>query len=304
MTELKSALETLMSIESEADDFDDLKRSARELTGIEIDGLYCLHTGKLIGRFDRLEIQEAIFEEGDCDQEELIDSLIVRVVASMRPSPALNKPDMGTIREMSQRRPVDCLAYLVNRLYGNQNLLRYRTDDAFTILRARIEIHSRITALWKSGIDLAPFIHWLLEIDSKMNLHTVAPPTFDIFESLEQFENWVFGKLSEARILEAKALSEVNWHLGNRLTRAATIQSHLDNPDLVNRKMELMKRPLRGTEGNHSKPVRKAKESKVDQFMGLLDDIINKAGSASTTTVTHKRPKPMTAGMLFKKKES
>lgn len=304
MSNLSSALDILANIADSADDFDTLKRAAREQTGLEIDGLYCLHTGKLIGRFDRLEIEEAIFEEGDADEESLIDALVVRVVASMRPSPALNKPDMGTIREMSQRRPIDALAYLVNRLYGNQHLLRNRTDDAFSLLRNRISIHNQIAALYENGLDLAPFTHWLLELDSKMNLHSVTPPDFDIFANLDNFEKWVFTKLDAARMLEVNAAKEASWHQGNRLTRAASIRSHLDNPEIANRKhaAAYAAKKKAAAAAAAGKPVRK-RATQVDQFMGMLDDLINNAGGISEP-VTPTKPKAMTVGMLFKKKES
>lgn len=301
-----SISDLLAQVITESDSFDALKSSARELTGIEIDGLYCLHTGKLIGRFDRVEIQEAIFEEGgdDSDEEQLIDSLVVRVIASMRPSPALNKPDMGTIREMSQRRPVDCLAFLMNRLYGNASLLRTRSDDAFSILRGRIDMHKRLTALHDSGFDFAPYTHWLLEIDSKINLHTITPPDFDVFSAtLETFETWAFKLLDKARMMEVNAAREASWHKGNRMTRAATIRSHLDNPEIANRKLQAaydLKQKAKA-----ARPASKRKPTQVDQFMGLLDSIINNASSADEAAIaTHKKPAARTAGMLFRKKES
>lgn len=333
---MQSATEILAQIVSDADSFDELRTSVLESHDILIDGLYCLHTGKLIGRFDRSEIEEAIYEEGgiDSDFEELADSLVVRVVASMRPSPALNKPDMGTIREMTQRRPVDALSYLMNRLYGTRHLIRAKGEDTFAPMIERIRTHECLDNLFTKGVNLAPYSHWLLELDSKLNLHDISAPMFDrdrlgkwmvvkaaglgmtlreamIHEDfLPCFESWVFARLEEHGHLEAAASRELNWHKGNSMTSAAFIRSYLDNPEVAGRKYQAAAKAKATKLSNRSaKSPRASKlQTQVNQFMDLLDGILqtdtSPAATSNAPVSTPKKKTVLRAGMLFKNRES
>lgn len=292
---------------------------------IDIRGVYCLHTGKQIGTFNDSELEEAIFEEGDCDDDELLDAMLVRVVSSMRPSPAMNKPDNGTIREMAARRPDDALAYLLNRLYGSKQLLVNRGDNWFAPLLNRIRTHAVITHTKLVHFDA--YMHWLLELDSKLNLHEVTPPTFekdrlgkwlvtksgsqliDVFHEngvYEAFESWVFERLHEWDKRDSAALAQLKWANGNRLTSSAYVRSYLDNPEIANRKhAEEYARREKAKNAAPKKPVsektRKNNE-RLQSFLDLMNDVID--GKHEPVTATPKKNKVVLGGMLFAKKES
>lgn len=333
---MQSVTQILNDLIADADSFDELKQSVFDSHGYWINGVYCLHTGKLIGRFEREEIEEAIFEEGGADQDSdvLGDALILRCVTSMRPSPALNMPDTGTIREMVARRPVDALAFLLNRLYGNRQLIKLGREAAFQPLFARIATHSACKRLAESGADLKPYIHWLLELDSKFNLHDLTPPAFmpnpkardqwivdstgyaiphliDKPNFLPAFEAWVFARLSDAAMRDSARQREATWFRGNQMTGKAYLNSWLENPEAVQRKESALnkERQARDRRKAAAKPGRPPSErtqklnAKVAGFMDLLDGILEKAGQQETPKAAPK-PSVLRASGLFKKKES
>lgn len=329
MTSVSDILSTLIE---EADSFDELKAAAFESHGVYIDGLYCLHTGKQIGSFDRTEIQFAIEDEITDSQEELIDALVVRTVASMRPSPALNKPDHITIRQLAARRPIDTLAYLLNRLYGTRDLLTKRNGElSFGPLLDRIKTHSSLVTLHFSfDLNLTPWTHWLLELDSKTNLHDLTPPLFEkdrlgkwiitktgkplieVLEShedaslLKAFESWVFDLLGVYAKRDSQATREANWVRGNSLTKAAYIQSWLDNPGLA-RKVEIANNKAQAAYNAKAKPGRpksektRKLEDRVKQTLDLLAGVID--GKVDIAPVTAKPVLKLNLNAL-KKKES
>ena len=155
-----TALLADFNCESEPD-YSAIRELAISTYGVDPLRMYCLHTGKPMGTLDIDELAEAIYEESDDDElESVVDGLVVRTVISMRPSPALNKPDLATIREMSVRRPVDALAYLLNRLYGSRDLITKRQPDAFKALLERIKTHRVLND--SASTNFAALIHWLL----------------------------------------------------------------------------------------------------------------------------------------------
>jgi len=290
--------------------------------GIDIFGVYCLHTGKKIGEFTSDTILDALADEATEDESDLLDAMLVRCVASMRPSPALNKPDIATIQMMVEKRPIEALSYLLNRLYGNKRLLTTRSEDAFAPLFMRIKTHAKLSQFETSHVGL---IHWLLELDSKMNLHELSPPMFDhaaagkwtttklgmsLIEALNTidevgllacFESWVFKHLAEFDKRDSQATREAAWLRGNTMTKRAYVRSWLDNPEIANRKQAEV----------HAKsklPVRVKSEktqklnAEVENVLGMLERILNGEIANEPIIVTPK-PKLRLAGSLFQKKE-
>lgn len=301
----------------------DIRANILESEGIDIFAVYCLHTGKRVGEFDIGVITDAIADEETEDFETLCDSMLVRCVASMRPSPALNKPDVATIQMLHGRRPIDALAYLLNRLYGSRQLLTAKREDTFAPLYARIRTHARLTQL---GIAYNDLTHWLLELDSKMNLHDVTPPMFEqdrlgkwlvtrtgksVVECLTGgndaaliacFESWVFAQLAEFDKRDSQATREANWLRGNSMTKRAYVRSWIDNPEIANRKAA-------ETHAKKNNPGRPKSEktikldSQVSQFMSTLEQLIN--GEITVEQPKSAPRKLMLGGSLFKgKKES
>lgn len=333
MTKLSDALDILANLDSPWADAAENRKAiiAAGIAqhGVDVTQMYCLHTGKPIGQIFDSELEEAIYEEGDQDIESIADALVIRCVASMRPSPALNKPDHGTIREMAARRPIDALAYLLNRLYGSKQLLTNRGEQWFAPLIARIETHRLLCDSYHApnATVYAAVTHWLLELDSKLNLHEITAPLFEkdrlgkwlvtktgkpfvqvIHEpdALAAFESWVFERLHEWDKRDSAALAQLRWSNGNRMTTSAYVRSYLDNPEIANRKhAEELKRKQKAANAAPKKPVsektRKNNE-RLNSFLALMDDVID--GKLPAAPVTPKKSRVILGGMLFAKKES
>jgi hypothetical protein len=207
----------------------------------------------------------------------------------MRPTPALNKPDHLTLRALATQRPIDCMAYLVNRLNGTRELLLKRSDESFSPLVNRIGTYNRISALVAANISLTPWIHWLLELDCKMNLHDLSPPVLKVApiyrllfdqltpethdDLLKQFESWVFDHLKRFEKRDAQVTREANWIRGNAMTRTAYARSWMENPDLT-RKVEIANNKLQAEHNKRVKPGRPVSEKtrkQNDRVKAALD---------------------------------
>lgn len=297
-----------------------VRKLAYDSYKVDISGVYCLHTGKEIGSFNDDEIHAALRDEASSDIEELMDAMLVRIVASMRPSPALNKPDLQTIRMMVDNRPLDAMAYLVNRLEGSRQLITKRHDSAFSALLSRITNYSSLRLLKENGFDFRPWLHWLLELDSKRNLHDLEPPLFEkdrlgkwlttknsqtsvsLVEALTlpgegllaAFESWVFDQLSRYNVRDAQVTRESNWVRGNALTRQAYAQSWLSNPNLT-RKVEIANNK-RQAEYNKSQKPGRPKSEKTRKMDERVDAILNKFANVfdgKAPALVNPKPKPV-----------
>lgn len=299
---------------------------------IDFGAVYCLHTGKVIGEYSDDELDFAIQEEMTDDDEELFDALIVRCVASMRPSPALNKPDMQTLRQLCLNRPVDAMAYLVNRLYGNKYLLVNRGEDTFAPLHFRIRTHRSLTLLADVGFDFNPWLHWLLDLDSKLNLHEMSPPLFGFDEKTQAwainahglnlievmtlcfdksqdaqllacFESWVFDELEAQNKLEHDATVQAQWSRGNTMSKVAFVRSWIENPQFASKKAEEAHKRKTGkvrTRGAGRPKSAKAVELErsVDSVLDMLEGVF-KSGSKAIESTPAKPRKVFTAATLF-----
>jgi len=298
MTDYSQALADFMA----EPDVELIRQSALESFSVDILGVYCLHTGRKVGTFDESIISFALEEESADDIESLADAMVVRTVASMRPTPMLNRPDRVTLLNLAEKRPLDVLCYLWNRLYSDSHLAVHRIS-ALSPYLSRIESFQRWEELLGKGLDLKPWIHWLLELDAKRNLHEIKAPDLDILDSLDpkvvaarlpEFEKWVFSRLKEYDDRDKVAEQTARWMRGNSLSQPAYSRSWLENPEIAGRK----------TAKKSTKP-KSAKAAKVDarvsKFLGLLDKVLD--GEIEPTPAKPIR-KAMTGADLFKKKES
>lgn len=307
-------------------------KRADDSYGFDIRGIYCLHTGKPIGRLFDEELEFALNDEASDDLDDLADAMAVRVVAAMRPSPALNKPDHLTLKNYAARNQTDIMAYLVNRLHGNRDLLTKRHGtNSFQPLMQRITDYQRLASMTANGFDFAPWTHWLLELDVKMNLHDLRPPLvrqsrkgnwvsstvdgeslFNVLDAAtaEQlfviFESWVFNQLGVYEDRYDAQTRQQAWFRGNRMVATAYTRSWMENPQIARRATD-------GQPKNQPKPVgrpkteaTKKKDSKVSNAMALLDSILGTVQPSEPAA-----PKPVTApklklniAALTKKKES
>lgn len=294
---------------------------ATALLGFDPSRSYCLHTGKAIGSFDSDIILDCIYQEDTFDKEILSDALFVRCIAAMRPSPALNKPDHNTILTLSDRRPADALSYLLNRLDGDGTLLTKRNSNGNAVdqLSRRILTHKSVSALLAGGFDPMPAIHWLLELDTKLNLHTLQSPKFshcrvknrwtatmqgqDLLsvlhnpDAFKAFESWVFAQLEKHNQLVIAAEKEQLWFKGNRLTEKAYKISRAERPEIANRKLQAIydakyKKPKAPTKPKS--PAAAAKQEKFDLGLKFLDDLLG-PGHADPVKPAPKIAKPSLA---------
>lgn len=295
--------------------------------GVDITAVYCQHTGKKVGTFDDSVIQFAIDEENTDDDDSLIEALFARTVASMRPSPMLNKPDRVTLLNLAAKYPVDVCTYLINRLHSNRWLATHRNFEILDPYVARIHAYSRWESLAAAGVDLSPWIHWLLELDAKRNLHDLTPPCIALdklnnwflsaigdslfylvtadnhSEMLAAFEQWTFGQLAEFDRRDSQALAQDKWMRGNSLSQPAYVRSWMENPQFASKRAEASAKAKGNLKvGGKEKSPRATKlDAKVSQFLHLLDGIID---NAPAVTPKKAAPKMLTGGMLFAKKES
>lgn len=307
-------------------DIESLRQEVLVDFNIDITGVYCLHTGRLVGRFDDFVIQFAIEESSD-EPDALADSLMARVVASMRPTPMLNMPDRITLVNLASKYPVDILCYLGNRLHGNRYLACNRTNETLAPYLGRIALHQQWSELASLGVDLRPWIHWLLELDSKCNLHDLNPIQMELDrlakwiptkvgkpllhcvtpenaeELLKHFEAWAFERLAEFEDRDRRATAQAAWTRGNTMTQPAFTRSWLENPEIANRKRaeELKKEKTKRIRPKSEKA--QALDAKVDQFLGLLDSILD--GDVEAKTPAKPKAKVLIGGMLkLKRKEA
>lgn len=309
-------------------DIDSLRVKCLEVHGVDIRGVYCLHTGRMVGTFDDCILQFAIDEESSDNEDDLVDAMMSRVVASMRPSPMLNRPDRVTLLNLAERYPVDILCYLINRLHGNRYLATHRDIDILDPYIARIHTHTLWTELAASGVDLSPWIHWLLELDSKRNLHDLTPPTVErdrlgkwiitktgvsLFQMIARdslpallavFEAWTCERIKEFDQRDKEAKAQEHWIRGNSLAQPAYVRSWIENPEFASKRAELLhksKNKPAGVAKPKSEKTQKL-DAKVSQFLHLLDDIID--GGSEPATPAKPKTVLRTGAMLFKKKES
>jgi hypothetical protein len=286
-----------------------------------------LHTGRQVGTFDDFVIQFACDEESADDDETLVDALVTRVVASMRPSPMLNKPDRITLVNLAERFPVDIMAFLVNRLHSNRWLATRRNSAVLEPYIARIHAHKRWTAIANSGVDLRPWIHWLLELDAKRNLHDLTPPCIQLDrlnrwsiantgdslfylvtadnanEMLAAFEKWTHSRIKEFDARDREAIMQEKWMRGNQLTQPAYVRSWMENPQFASKRAESSSRGKKESTARPKSEKASKLDAKVSQFLHLLDDIIE--GGQQLVTPPKAGPVIRTgASLSFKRKES
>lgn len=310
-------------------DVESIRQTALAEYGVDIRGVYCLSTGRMVGTFDEDVIRFAIDEEPSDSEEEIIDGLIVRVIASMRPSPMLNKPDRVTLINLAAKHPVDVFCYLANRLASNRYLSTHRVEALDPYLQ-RIAMHRQWSELALKGVDLRPWIHWLLELDSKRNLHDITPPQIELDRLnkwihthtgtyllqlvtpenaatlLEVFEKWAFQRLGEYDERDKRLMSEANAIMrGNSMSQQAYVRSWLENPEIAGRKHLAKLSKKKKAESKPAKPKtekQRKNDERLNQMFNLLDQVLE--GSLEIPTPAKPAPKAFTAGDFLKKKES
>lgn len=226
--------------------------------GLELLSIRDLHTGAPIGRIDDEVFHTALIDEGVLDDsedgstlsiEDLADALLVRSLASARPSPALNRPTTQSLKRLLESQPRVVIAYLLNRYHlTHWRKLNHRDDSWFDDILHRVKVWEKLGELadcdepdLTEGAfrDLA---HWLLELDSKLNLHELTPPA-TLFPALEAATTLadlraLIGEF-ELAIVPVLVEADRQFSIGNRLASSAYFKSWFDNPALAERKVEI-----------------------------------------------------------------
>lgn len=199
--------------------------------GINPMTVYCQFTGKPVGRLYQEEVEALLGLSNDV--ESLADDLMVRTLASMRPSIMWNYMRSESLDQLMQDRPRETLAYLLNRLFQQSDYgklpLAARLDD----LHTRIRLYDFIVGEMEMD-TLQRLMQMLIEVDAKMNLTMqtidLRATDFMLFfdKAMESIEAW--HKFCMKRYERNQRLEEDQrrWMKGNTLARPAFFRSFME----------------------------------------------------------------------------
>lgn len=145
-----------------------------ERHGVNPTQIYCLVTGAPIGEsYEYADLVATMIGETD----HLVDDVLMRVLASMRPSLRWNRMKPETLNDLRVSSPVETLCYLLNRLMAPTSTQRDYGD--FRILhRNRIQLWQRLSESYgnhaKESIDAV--MMKLLEVEAKLGLLSQESP--------------------------------------------------------------------------------------------------------------------------------
>lgn len=199
--------------------------------GINPMSVYCQFTGKPCGRLYQEEI-ESLFELND-DIEAIADDLMIRTLASMRPSIMWNYMRAESLEDLMVKRPVETLAYLLNRLFQPSDYgklpLAARLDDLHTRIRLFDFLYTQVAAA-----DQKRLMQMLIEVDAKMNLTQqtidLRATDFMLFfekamEAIKTWHLWCMKRYERNQRLEE---DQRRWMKGNTLARPAFFRSFME----------------------------------------------------------------------------
>lgn len=186
--------------------------------GVGIYGQYCLVTGRMIG--SSLEMDDLIRTLAGMDPEEAADDIAIRIFAAMRPSIFWNKTAIDSVAKMQETRPVDVLAWLLNRMLTPPN---YR--GSFVAIH-----HDRIkTYQWAAELDAdwrELMMNRMINLDSRLSLSAqLFDGGFDAL-SIETLDDWLTQGEKAADKREKDMEMQTRWYRdGNTQSRAAKVES-------------------------------------------------------------------------------
>ena len=201
----------------------------QEEMGINPFTIYCQLTGKPIGRIDADEL--APFFKGDID--EVADDLFVRIIASMRPSIHWNVMRESSLADLAKSRPIETLAYLLNRLFQANDHHKLPTAARLDDQHNRIRMFQFLTDLAIESRD--ELFTLLIEVDAKMNLSQqtidLRPADFMLFftESLEVIRKFHADCMKRWLRNQKAEEDSRRWYKGNTMARPAFFQSWMES---------------------------------------------------------------------------
>lgn len=195
--------------------------------GVSAEGVYCLATGRLIGtNYEALELGESMLQSG-MHPEEVADDLAIRLFASMRPGLFWNKMTLKTVAQLQESRPIETLAWLLNRLLNPPQF----KGDVFAINHDRI-----MTYQWCQGLESEirnSLIDRLIALDARLNLNQQLPDfTFDslLMDGAPAIHRWIDSAEKKAAQREKAMEQQTRWYRdGNTMSKAAAVQTFAKN---------------------------------------------------------------------------
>jgi hypothetical protein len=248
-------------------------------------GLYCIATGKRIGTFDGADLDSLVGSWSGDDQ--LIDDVATRLLASMRPSIRWNVMREETLDEMRKTQPIDTLAYLLNRLFAAPEHRTQRFESRLESYRDRIRLHHYLTHY--ADVDaLTKILHMLIEVDAKAGLEQLIQPfSCEVFMQSDDPVTLVGRFYAEQIRIYARKVAEdeaqSRWtKYGNPLARKASASITREN------------RPPSQT------AIKKAAKSADSKFFEDLFDELTapRANPTNQVPVTKPAMKPLKLGRL------
>lgn len=207
-----------------------LIQAMQDNLGINPFTIYCLMTGKPIGRIDPDELEP--FLRGDVEQ--VADDLFVRLIASMRPSIHWNVMREDSVRDLSKSRPIETLAYLLNRLFATPDHLKLPLYARLDEQHRRIRLFQWLTDNYHRE-SVAGLMFMLLDVDSKMNLsqQSIEITALDLMADTDDsiftvIEDWYSAKIKEWMRNQKRELDAARWFKGNSLARSAQVSAFFE----------------------------------------------------------------------------
>lgn len=232
--------------------------------GVDPRNMYCASTGMIIGRLTD-DAQAALF--ASCtpgDDESMGDELLIRTLASARPSPAWNMFERDTLERIRHSNPKLLLTYLLNRLYTP---LEPKGDRSIPFERRMEMVHTKIkTHNWIQSLDIGPvqlnkLLLVLLELDARWSLLTLGMPknipqiwASQSFESIQNvissLNDWL-TKLITKEIENNRRLEESDRSFirGNKLVKSAYMQEFARQTPRTPERVKTIQREARKQDG-------------------------------------------------------
>jgi hypothetical protein len=227
--------------------------------------LYCQITGKPIGRIEADELTPFLNNNHDVDS--IADDLFVRIIASMRPSIHWNVMRESTLEAMAKARPIETLAYLMNRLFQPTEFYKLPLTRRLDDQHQRIKLYAFLETMDTAKLD--SLYTMLIEVDAKMNLSQqqidLRCVDFMLFldESMITINRWYLDCIKRWNRTQQHNETQANWYKGNTVAKPAFFR------DFIEAKPE--------SKTAKSKRVAKAKDMELD---ALFDAVMQQAESA------------------------
>lgn len=258
--------------------------------GIDPLAIYCQATGAVIGYYDDDQFHDSIdyqLSQG-ADLEESFDDYAVRLLAGLRPSSRWIKISQDYIRHMRDAKPIETLAYFMNRRFHS---LRSHRADYSQLMLARIENHEVLQAVFSDESNaeaLNDILYLVLHVDSFVPAN---------WEGIDQFADTV--EYANHNITAQELLEQVTeWHDSviayyTKLKKQPT--EGIDKRGNLARYDTFLERHARLTEQEKSA----ANYRRNRELYGDIADLLEQKTEAdlSEFTVVPESPKPSTTKM-------